>query len=119
MQIEVVARGFPLTDALRQAVEREARTLARGLAARVRRVSVRLYDVNGRRGGDDKVCLVQAQLGSGAMLIGTDIDADLYHAITRAFLKVENGARRTLGRMRSRRRRDDGREPAPSGFAVV
>jgi ribosome-associated translation inhibitor RaiA len=105
MQIHIVSRGFFLTEALRHAVEQEASSFSRRLGKPVRRVSVRLYDINGNHGGADMACSVQAHLGAKpATLIATDIDANMYRAIGGAFLRLERGARRALARARDRLR---------------
>ncbi len=120
MQVSIVARGFSLTEALRHAVEQEARAFANGFATRVWQVSVRLYDVNGRRGGHDKACLVQARMGKDmATLVATDIDEDMYRAIASAFVKLERGARSALTRSRTLRRRGSARQAIPAGFAIA
>jgi putative sigma-54 modulation protein len=105
MNTDVHARGFTLTEALRAAVEREAADLHRRLPERIGAVSVRLFDANGTRGGADKGCLVHLRLaGSGAAVVASHLDADLYAAIARAFAKLHRGARGALERRRAPRR---------------
>lgn len=104
MKVSVCARGFILTEALQHAVEQEARAFGRALPDRVGHVSVRLYDINGKRGGPDMACSVQARLDGGpATVVATDIDANMYRAIAGAFAKLERGARNALARSRARR----------------
>ncbi len=67
MKIDVHARRFKLTESLRHAVHREIARLAQALGAGITRVSVRLFDVNGLRGGPDKGCLVHAQFTDGTV----------------------------------------------------
>ena len=62
MQIDVQALGFELTPALRShAVRRLHFALGRS-EAQVSRLSVRLSDLNGPRGGEDKRCQVRITL---------------------------------------------------------
>lgn len=111
MRIGIAARGFTLTEALKSAIEREARALDRRLNGRAGTVSVRLYDVNGNRGGSDKACSVQLRLhGDSAAMVTTDIDGDMYRAIAGAFVKAERGARSALVRSRTVRRRSARRQ---------
>ena len=62
MQIDIQARNFLLTDALHQHVRRR---LSFSLCVRnehIQRILVRLSDVNGPRGGEDKCCHIQVRL---------------------------------------------------------
>jgi ribosome-associated translation inhibitor RaiA len=106
MQLDIHARGFILTPALRTAVEQQALHFMNLFPHRSPGLSVRLYDVNGLRGGDDKGCLVQAKLGMRrTAIIASDINADLYRAIAGAFARLARGTRATLERARAARRR--------------
>ena len=51
MRTDICSRGFPLTEGLLAAIEHEAADFARRGPRGLRSLSVRLYDVNGRRGG--------------------------------------------------------------------
>jgi hypothetical protein len=111
MLIDIHARGFSLTSALRSAVEGEAREFAGRLREPPESVRVRLFDVNGPRGGRDKGCLVYARVGRGSRgAIATYIDDDLYRAIGAAFARLTQATRATLNRGRSLRR---ARRPSP------
>jgi ribosome-associated translation inhibitor RaiA len=98
MKIDVHARRFKLTDSLRNSVHREIGRLAQALGATITRVSVRLFDVNGLRGGPDKGCLVHAHFADGTSIVGTDVDEDLYRSVPAAFEKVLRSRR--MGRAR-------------------
>jgi ribosome-associated translation inhibitor RaiA len=105
MKIDLQARNFPLTDALRQAVEAEARRYHAEFAERPQALSVRLFDINGIRHGIDKGCLVSARVGScRSTVVASGIDSDLYRAITAAFVRLTRGTRQSLNRNRRLRR---------------
>jgi putative sigma-54 modulation protein len=105
MQIDLQSRGFTLTDALRGAVERQARAYARRFPESLLSVHVRLFDVNGPRGGTDKGCLAYGRFGrGGAVVVATDIAADLYDAIPTAFGKLARATRSALSRRQAPRR---------------
>lgn len=94
MQIDIKARDFVLTDTLRDYVEhRLLFTMAR-FQDRVCRVTVRLSDVNGPRGGVDKHCHLQVRLRGLPDIVVKDTEAVLYAAVDRAAER----AGRTLGR---------------------
>lgn len=100
MQIDIQVSSFSLTDALRDHVKRR---LAFALSTRdehIRRVVVRLSDINGPRGGDDKQCRIQVILNHLRDVIIEDTEADMYAAIDRA----ADRAGRTVGRRLSRQR---------------
>jgi len=84
MQIAIQARNFTLTDALRSHAERRLRFALACCNDRIHRVVMRLSDINGPRGGDDKRCHLQVMLAGMADVVIEDIEADLYVAIDRA-----------------------------------
>lgn len=104
MQIDIQSRNFSLTNALRGHVERR---LGFALSTRddhILRITVRLSDINGPRGGADKCCHIQVVLPHLPDVVIEDTEADLYAAIDRA----ADRAGRTVGR-RLTRQRDRGR----------
>jgi ribosome-associated translation inhibitor RaiA len=109
MQIDIQARGFTLTDALQDAVERRARAYRAAFPDLRPQLMVRLFDVNGVRGGIDKGCLLHARIGlNRGAVVATDVDNDLYHAIQAAFARLDRATRTTV-RRRYRIRRDSPR----------
>jgi putative sigma-54 modulation protein len=99
MQLSIHSDGFELTAAIQSyAHGRFAFALDRARHL-VRQVSVRLSDINGPRGGNDKRCKVQITLPGGNDVVIDDLDADLYVAIDRA----ADRAGRTLSRRLERR----------------
>jgi putative sigma-54 modulation protein len=94
MQIVIQARGFDLTAALRQHIERRLHFALDWAHDHVSRVSVLLSDLNGPRGGEDKCCRVQIARPGVAEVVIEDTETDIYVAIDRA---VDRAAR-TLAR---------------------
>ena len=104
MQIDVHALGFELTPALRQHIERRLHfALARSDAV-VARLSVRLSDLNGPRGGEDKRCHLRIILADAPEVLIEDTEADLYVAIDRAADRASRTVARRLERSRHHRR---------------
>ena len=89
-------------------LERLACNLPAGETA-IQRVTVRLSDINGPRGGEDKRCHIALRLKGLPRLVIEDTEADLYVAIDRAAER----AGRTLARRLARQLR-----PAP-GFPAL
>jgi putative sigma-54 modulation protein len=99
MQIDIKARDFSLTKALRNHAERRLRFALSCCDDHIQRLVIRLSDINGPRGGIDKRCHLQVVLTELPDVVVEDTEADLYVAIDRA----ADRARRTLLRKIDRR----------------
>lgn len=100
MQIEIQAVEYTLTEGLRGHILRRLQFALGRFRDRVARISVRLSDLNGPRGGVDKVCRLQIRLHGMPDILIEDSEADQYMAISRA----ADRAGRTLGRRLRRAR---------------
>jgi len=114
MQIDIQARNFSLTKALRNHIERHLRFAMETRDEYIQRVIVRLSDINGPRGGKDKCCHIQVVLPHLSDVIIEDTEVDMYEAIDRAF----DRASRTVGR-RLARQRDNSRSTALHDIAAL
>ena len=99
MQIDIQARNFSLTDALRTHVERRLGFALARNADHIQRVVVRLSDINGPRGGADKCCHIQVVLRHLPEVVIQDTEADLYVAIYRALDRAARTVARALWRV--------------------
>lgn len=105
MELDIQTRGFPMTDSLALAVREEAEDYQGAFPDLPLRLKVRLFDVNGRRGGLDKGCLIHAHAGRGAaVVVASDLDDDLYRAIAAAFARLSRATRAKLARRQALRR---------------
>ena len=84
MQIDIQARHFTLTNALRSHTENHIRLALTCCDDHIQRVMVRLSDINGPRGGVDKHCHIQIVLAGLPDIVIEDTEADMYVAINRA-----------------------------------
>ena len=100
MQIDIQARSFPLTEALRRHIRRRLGFVLSARDEYIQRIVVRLSDINGPRGGADKCCHIQVVLNHLPDVVIKDTEADLYAAIDRAV----DRAGRTVGRRVERQR---------------
>lgn len=103
MQIEIHAHDFLLTEGLRAHVDRRFQFSMSRFLDHVQRVTVRLSDINGPKGGVDKHCQVQLHLRALPEIVVKDTEADLYVAVDRA----ADRAARTLGRKLQQTRQID------------
>ena len=99
MQIDIQARDFSLTKAMRSHIRRRLYFSLSTRADHIQRVMVRLSDTNGPRGGEDKRCQIQVRLPHLPDVVIEDTEENLYTAIDRA----ADRAGRTVGRRLSRR----------------
>lgn len=101
MQIHIQSQGFALTEALRDhAVRRLRFGLTRG-GDHIRRIEMRLSDINGPRGGADKRCSIVVALESLPDVVIEDIENDLYVAIDRAADRASRSVARCIERKRT------------------
>jgi len=104
MLIDIQARNFSLTPALLDHIERRLGFALSSRDEHIQRIVVRLSDINGPKGGEDKCCHIQVVLPKLTDVVIEDIEVDMYVAIDRA----ADRAGRTVGR-RLARQRDNSR----------
>ena len=102
MQIDIHAQGFSLTGALRDHTERRLRFALARVSDRVGRIAVRLFDINGPRGGNDKRCRIQVMLNGLAGVVIEDTEANLYLAIDRTADRIGRDVMRRLAHRNAR-----------------
>ena len=97
MQIEIQARNFSTTRAMRTHIERRLGFALSTCYRHVKRILVRLSDVNGPRGGNDKRCHLVVMLPGQAVVV-ENTEADLYVAVNRAASRAGRTVMRQLRR---------------------
>lgn len=118
MRIDIKARGFDLTEGLREHTVRRLQFALGWANHDVRAINVRLFDINGPRGGKDKRCRIQVPFPGTANVVVEDTESDLYVAIDRAAERAERAVVRRLERLREYpRARPFGRETAEADAA--
>jgi hypothetical protein len=90
---------------VRQKLKRKIGKFARA----IERVSVRVNDINGPRGGIDQVCRIKVVLSNLSSVVFEAKDASLDVAIGRALAGTERAVRRSLQRRRKKSIRTGGR----------
>jgi putative sigma-54 modulation protein len=100
MQLDIQARGFALTNALRSYTLKRLRFALARDDSFVMRARVRLADINGPRGGVDKRCQLELALAGQANIMIEDTETDLYFAIDRACDRATRTLNRRLERVR-------------------
>ena len=100
MQFDIRTQGFDLTSGLREHAERRLTFALDRARHDIGKVNMRLSDINGPRGGNDKRCLVRISFPRARQVVIEDTHADLYVAIDRAVERVERSVTRRLERLR-------------------
>lgn len=104
MKIHVRSRLVVVGADARAHIERRLESSLDRLADRVQRVTVTLLDVNGPRGGEDKLCRIEVRLRPTGTLFIEDAGADLRTVVDRAADRAGEAVSRALERGRSARR---------------
>ena len=113
MEVEVRIQGTDLGEAIRRYAARRIRFALGRFGSRVGRVTVRISDINGARGGVDQCCHISAEIPPRGEVVLDQVDADLFSAIDRASARVGEALRRETQRNRdARTRRETVRIPA-------
>ena len=105
MQLSIHKRNIQWSDALAGHAERRVHRGLDRVQRQVRRVLVRLHDLNGPRGGEDKRCAVAVRLESGHEIFVKARGACPYRTVDDAVDRLRRAMTRQLGRRRDRRRR--------------
>lgn len=107
MQIEIRSLNDSVEHPQRAYVERRLLFALGRFGSRIRRVLVRLEDLNGPRGGLDKRCHIEARLAGRGMLVVDVRDVELEPAVSRAASRIARRVRDELTTRRSQRKRGD------------
>ena len=105
MQISIHGDSFKLREVFHEYVSRRLHFALGRFATAIQRVSVKVEDVNGPRGGIDKRCCVEVQLRARRSLplsVTTD-DRELRAAVDRSAKRMARTVARELERKRQRR----------------
>jgi putative sigma-54 modulation protein len=100
MRLDIRIQKVDLPKEVNRYIERRLRFCLGRFETRIHRVTVRIFDVNGPRGGADKRCRITLGLiPSGALLV-QEVNADLFAAIDRAAERLGQALARKLHRAR-------------------
>lgn len=102
MQMSIHCCGFDLTEGLRDYTEKRLTCSLRFGNPHIMRLVVRLSDINGPRGGEDKRCSIELRLKGLTDVMIEDTETDLYAAIDRAAERAGRTMARRLARSRRR-----------------
>ena len=113
MKFELHTQGLEVTEKLRAHVERRLRFAFTRFGDKVRRIHVRIADLNGPKGGYDIECKVRAELGASGDLVIRDVDRDPFSAVARVTDRIGHAVSRRIDRLNARRRGRGSRSMPP------
>jgi ribosome-associated translation inhibitor RaiA len=102
MNIDIQARNFNLTGSILREVEKRIGYTLGNRYDKIEHITVRLGDINGPKGGNDKSCRIRVAIPGQKDVFVEDIEADLYTAIHRAADRANRTVARRLARERQR-----------------
>lgn len=105
MQIEIRTRNQDIGDSQRDFIERRLFFTLGRFGHRIRRVIVRLEDMNKPPGGLDKRCHIEVRMPGRSALVVDVRDIDLEPALSRAAERIARRVRERLNTRRVQRQR--------------
>jgi hypothetical protein len=100
--------GMRLESALRELVQRRVASRLNKFASAIQRVTVRIEDINGPRGGLDKACRVKVLLRGVGSVLAVHQHHNVRTAIGGALRRAESGVRRSLASRKTKPRASRG-----------
>ena len=104
MQILIRSKGFALTEAIDNHIKSRVESTLSRFESMIKIVEVFVSDVNGPKGGIDKLCVVKIKIDPRSELIIKDKTADLYQAVTSTFSRAKQSLTRYVQRPRNIKR---------------
>jgi len=96
MITDIQTHGFTLTDSIREYTVRRIHYGVSFAKSDILRVSVKLSDINGPRGGEDKRCQMIITMPHMPSVVIEDVESNLYVAIDRAVDRASRALTRQL-----------------------
>lgn len=100
MEVDIQTRNVVLTESLRSHVQRRIFFALARFQGRVQRITVRLSDTNGPRGGVDKCCHLQIRVDGVPDIVVSTTEKDWHAAISASAERAGQSVRRYLKRGR-------------------
>jgi ribosome-associated translation inhibitor RaiA len=111
VRLRIKSRKLPLTEDIRTHVEERVGSALDHVPFHILAVDVNLVDVNGPRGGKDKLCRIRIQLDDGGSIVVSEPDISEFRAVDRATTRAKRLVNERLRkRIHHRRNRDSIRD---------
>lgn len=103
MHLRIRTRGFAFTEALSEYIKRRIKFAVDRFDGRIRSISVRVADLNGPRGGDDKACIIELVLVPDGTVVIHETASEIHVAVDKACDRVGRSIGRLLKKARATR----------------
>lgn len=114
MILNIRKTNLQWSDALAEHIERRVHGALDSVPTRVPRVDIRISDINGPKGGDDKHCRISSRLTTGQQVAVDAVSDCPYRAVDQAVARFRRSVVDRAERVRdTRRRRYDRRWQPP------
>lgn len=100
MRIDIQTNEMKLGQNFKRTLKSKIKRLLEHNIRHIHQVSISLRDVNGPKGGDDKLCKVNIFAGKGKHILVSVRGASALKAATLAIRKANNALHRQLGKAR-------------------
>ena len=108
MLVHIQSRHFSLSEALSRYVRNKTQVMLGRYEAKIIRVDVSLFDINGPKGGEDKCCKIIVKMGSANSIVVQETAEDVYDAINTCTRRGRRAVKRQLSvHIRTRRKIKD------------
>ena len=96
MNIKIRTQGFDLTWSIERFAYSQVESSLRAFSEMVSSVELSLKDINGPKGGVDKLVLIRTRLRTGKVIAVESTRSSLYSAIALSARRTKRSVRRTL-----------------------
>lgn len=100
MRIDIQTTEMNLGQNFKQVLKAKTRRLFQHNSRHIRQINITFRDVNGPKGGEDKLCRVNVFVGRGQHILVSVKDSSAYQAAMLAVKKANHSLRRQLGKAR-------------------
>jgi ribosome-associated translation inhibitor RaiA len=104
MKTTIKARGLELTEEVKKFIGRRVQFAVDRFAPRLRAVRVNLLDVNGPRGGTDKLCQFNAEIAGVGNIMVEEMSPDVPSAVALCARRLRHAIGQKIQRRRESRR---------------
>ena len=101
MQTIIQSQDFALTGALKSFIQDHANKSMNSCNTHIKQLNIRLKDINGPKGGEDKECCVEVKLANSAPIVVTKRSSDAYQSIRMALSRASRITLRKVGKRRT------------------
>jgi len=98
MNLFVRTSNIALTQPIRTYIDRRVRMVMGRFGRKIARVSVRISDVNGPRGGVDKLCRIETRFWGNLPVVVEDVAGNLPQAIDRSIRRMGRAVARVAAK---------------------